>query len=110
MEELNIFPKDAHISSQVLICHFDDASLKYGLNVLSKLRTAGIASEIYPEISKLKKQLDFANKKMIPYTLVIGSEEMNAGLLAFKNMANGEQQKLTVDQIVKSFSNLRISL
>jgi histidyl-tRNA synthetase len=110
MEELNIFPKDAHISSQVLICHFDDASLKYGLTVLSKLRTAGIASEIYPEISKIKKQLDFANKKMIPFTLVIGSEEMNEGLLAFKNMGSGEQKKLTVDQIVESFSNLRINI
>ncbi len=74
MEELNLFPKDAQVSSKVLICHFDDASFRYGLNVLSKLRHAGIASEIYPDLAKIKKQLDFGNKKMVPYTIVIGSE------------------------------------
>jgi histidyl-tRNA synthetase len=101
MEELNLFPKDAQVSSKVLICHFDDASLKYGLGVLSKLRAAGIASEIYPDLAKLKKQLDFANKKMIPYTIVIGSDEVNSGSLAFKDMGTGEQVKLTSDQIIQ---------
>jgi histidyl-tRNA synthetase len=103
MEELNLFPKDAQISSKILICYFDDESFRYGLKVLSKLREANIASEIYPDLSKIKKQLDFANKKMIPFTIVIGSEEVNTGLLAFKNMANGEQQKITIDQIIKQF-------
>jgi histidyl-tRNA synthetase len=103
MEELDLFPKDAQISSKVLICYFDDESFRYGLKVLSKLRAANIASEIYPDLSKIKKQLDFANKKMIPFTIVIGSEEVNTGLLAFKNMANGDQQKITIDQIIKQF-------
>jgi histidyl-tRNA synthetase len=100
MEELNLFPKNAQISSKVLICHFDYESLKYGLSVLAKLRSANIPSEIYPDLSKIKKQLDFANKKMIPYTVVIGSEEITSGMLAFKNMTTGEQEKLTVDQII----------
>lgn len=103
MEELNLFPKDAQVSSKVLICYFDDESFRYGLGVLSKLRQAGIASEIYPDLSKIKKQLDFANKKMIPFTIVIGSEEVSTGTLAFKNMTTGEQQKLTIDQIIKQF-------
>jgi histidyl-tRNA synthetase len=103
MEELNLFPKDAQVASKVLICYFDDASFRYGLKVLSKLRAAGIASEIYPDLSKIKKQLDFANKKLIPFTIVIGSEEVSTGLLAFKNMATGEQQKITIDQIIKQF-------
>jgi histidyl-tRNA synthetase len=105
MEELSLFPKDAQVSSKILICHFDDASLKYGLGVLSKLRAAGIASEIYPDLAKIKKQLDFANKKMIPYTIVIGSEEMNSGSLAFKNMGTGEQLSLTVDQIIEKIKS-----
>jgi histidyl-tRNA synthetase len=100
MEELNLFPKDAQRSSKVLICHFDDASFQYGLGLLTKLRAAGIASEIYPDLSKIKKQLDYANKKMIPYTLVIGSEETATGLLAFKNMEKGEQDKATIDQVI----------
>jgi histidyl-tRNA synthetase len=100
MEELQLFPKDAQISSKVLVCHFDDESFHYGLGVLTKLRAAGIASEIYPDQSKLKKQLDFANKKSIPYTIVIGSEEVKSGELAIKNMEKGEQEKLTIDQII----------
>lgn len=106
MEELKIFPKDTQASSKVLICHFDEASQRYGLGVLTALRAAGISSEIYLDQSKLKKQLDYANKKMIPFTLVIGSEEMESGLLAFKDMEKGEQEKISVDQII---SKLRLS-
>src|SRR6187549_1110458 len=100
MEELKIFPKDTQASSKVLVCHFDEASQNYGLRVLTSLRTAGISSEIYPDQSKLKKQLDYANKKMIPFTIVIGSEEMESGQLAFKDMEKGEQEKITIDQII----------
>ncbi len=106
MEELKIFPKDTQASSKVLICHFDEASQHYGLRVLTSLRAAGISSEIYPDQSKLKKQLDYANKKMIPFTIVIGSEEMENGMLAFKDMEKGEQQKISIDQII---SRLRLS-
>ena len=100
MEELNIFPKETQVSSKVLLCHFDEASMIYSLGVLATLRAAGIASEIYPDQAKIKKQLDYANKKMVSYTLVIGSDEVQSGVLAFKNMATGEQEKLTVEQII----------
>jgi histidyl-tRNA synthetase len=101
MEELQIFPKEAQLSSKVFICHFDEASMRYGLNVLTKLREANISSEIYPDQAKIKKQLDYVNKKMIPYTIVIGSDEMASGSLAFKNMESGEQEKLPIDQIIQ---------
>lgn len=101
MEELNIFPKDAGIASKVIICHFDDESLYYGLGVLTRLRQAGIASEIYPDVAKMKKQLDYANKKSIPFTIVIGSDEVKSGLLAFKNMESGEQQKLSIEAVIE---------
>ncbi|MCD9014505.1 histidine--tRNA ligase [Parachryseolinea silvisoli] len=100
MEELQLFPKNAQISSKVLICHFDDASLQYGLGVLARLRAAGIPAEIYPDQKKLNKQLEYANKKMIPFTLVIGSDEMQSGQLAFKDMEKGEQVKATVDEVI----------
>ena len=100
MEELQLFPKDAQISSKVLVCHFDEESMRYGLMVLTKLRDAGIASEIYPDQSKIKKQLDYANKKMIPYTIVIGSDEVKSGGLAFKDMEKGEQEKLPIEKII----------
>jgi histidyl-tRNA synthetase len=101
MEELNLFPVETRASSKVLICHFDEESLRYGLRVLSRLRAMSIASEIYPDTTKLKKQLDFANKKLIPFTIIIGSEEIKTGMLALKDMNQGEQEKLTVDQIIQ---------
>lgn len=105
MEELNLFPADAQRSSKVLVCHLDDESFTYGLAIVQALRKAGVAAEIYPDKSKVKKQLDYANKKMIPFTIVIGSEEMQTGMLAFKNMASGEQRKLQTHEIVTELSS-----
>lgn len=101
MEELKLFPEDTTVSSRVLVCHFDPESFTYGLGLLSQLRASGIASEIYPDQAKIKKQLDYANKKNIPNCIVIGSEEIASGLLALKNMQQGEQEKLTMDQIIQ---------
>jgi len=101
MEELKLFPQEAQVSTQVLIAHFDEESKRYGLKVLQALRENGIASEIYPDSVKIQKQLEFANKKMVPYTIVIGSEEVKNGVLAFKNMKTGEQLKLTIEEILK---------
>ncbi len=103
--ELDVFPANTQVSSEVLLCHLDDASLKFGLGVLAQLRRAGIAAEIYPELVKIRKQLDFANKKSIPYTIVIGSEEITSGLLAFRNMAEGESEKLSVADIINKIKN-----
>ncbi len=100
MEELKLFPSETQVSSKVLICHFDEECKRYGLKVLNSLRQKGIASEIYPDGVKIQKQLDFANKKMIPYTIVIGSDEMKSGVLAFKDMKKGEQQKLSLEGII----------
>jgi histidyl-tRNA synthetase len=100
MEELKLFPKKAQISSRVLVCHLDQPSFEYGLRVLTRLREQGIASEIYPDPSKIKKQLDYANKKQIPFALVIGSEEVSSGRMAFKNLETGEQEKFYLEQII----------
>jgi histidyl-tRNA synthetase len=100
MEELNLFAENSTRSTRVLICHFDEPTFRYGLPVLQALREAGVASEIYPDVTKLKKQLEYANKKNIPFVLVIGSEEMQQGLLTWKDMTTGEQEKLTMAQIL----------
>lgn len=105
MEELNLFPKKAQITSQVLICHFDAPSFQYSLQVLSSLRQSGIASEVYPDQVKIKKQLDYANKKQIPFALVIGSEEMSSGALALKDLEKGEQEKFYLEQIIEKLKS-----
>ena len=101
MEELQLFPKKAQISSKALVCHFDQPSFHYGLGVLSALRRARIACEMFPDLSKIKKQLDYANRKQIPNAIVIGSEEMTSGQLAIKNLETGEQEKLNLEQIIE---------
>jgi histidyl-tRNA synthetase len=104
MEELKLFPESAQTSSKVLICHFDEESKRYGLKVLQTLRDHNVASEIYPDSVKINKQLDYANKKSIPFTIVIGSDEVKSGLLSFKDMRVGEQNKLSIGDIVKTLS------
>ncbi|WP_374948816.1 histidine--tRNA ligase [Mucilaginibacter sp.] len=104
MEELNLFPASAEQSTQVLICCFEPEAETFALPLLQKLRAKNINSELYPAGAKIKKQLDYANNKQVPYTIVIGSDEMQTGLLALKNMESGEQDKLTAEAILQKFT------
>jgi histidyl-tRNA synthetase len=101
LEELNLFPASAEQSTQVLIICFDAQGEAYALPLLQNLRNQNINSELYPAGAKVKKQMEYANNKQIPYTVLIGSDEMQSGLLTFKNMASGEQEKLTAEQILE---------
>jgi histidyl-tRNA synthetase len=104
LEELNLFPQSAEQSTQVLICCFDEQGEKYGLPLLQNMRGQNINAELYPAGAKIKKQMEYANNKQIPYTVLIGSDEMQSGLLTFKNMETGEQEKLSADDILKRVS------
>ena len=101
MEELQLFPENAGESTRVLIGNFDETAESYALPLLSALRQNGIAAELYPTAAKLKKQLSYADAKKIPYVILIGSEEMESGLLSLKNMQSGEQQKLDISTIIQ---------
>ena len=105
LEELNLFPESSSESTRVLISNFDSNAEKYALPLLQQLRNAGINSEIYPSSAKLKKQLTYADDKNIPFVILIGSEEMESGLLTLKNMKSGKQQKISADQIVSILSS-----
>lgn len=105
MEELKIFPDETRRSSTVLVCHLDEASLQYGLGITQSLRARGIATEIYLDVVKVKKQLEYADKKHIPYAVVIGSEEMKSGLLSVKNLKSGEQHQQTLEQLVQTLTS-----
>ncbi len=101
MEELQLFPQWNATTTRVMLIGFDAAAQRYALPILRQLRQAGINSELYPDSAKLKKQLDYANSKGIPYVVLIGSNEMETGKLALKNMTTGEQQALSVTEIIK---------
>ena len=104
MEELQLFPDAVASSSKVLICWFDEESKKYSLPLLYQLREKGINSEVYPDASKIKKQLDYADKKSIPFALIIGSDEMETGKLTVKDMLKGDQERLDIQEIIKKLS------
>ena len=100
LEELNLFPESAVQSTTVLISNFDKEAEEYALPLLQQLRTQGFAAELYPTAAKLKKQMSYADDKNIPYVILIGSDEMQAGNLTLKNMRSGEQSKLTFVEII----------
>jgi histidyl-tRNA synthetase len=106
LEELNLFPEATNQSTKILICCFDSDGEKYALPLLQQLRAKNINTELYPAGAKIKKQMEYANNKQIPYTILIGSDEMQSGLLTFKNMETGEQEKLKAEEILNYISPL----
>ncbi len=100
MEELKLFPENAMSTTKVLITHFDEKAFDYALPIIAQLRNNNIASELYPNISKMQKQMKYANDKGVAYVIVIGDTEMQTGKLAFKNMLTGSQTELTIEEII----------
>ena len=101
MEELNLFPDNIDVQLKCLLVAFDKASHQYAFSVLNELRAAEISAELYPQPSKMNKQMKYANARAVPFVVVIGSEEMNSGNLAFKNMATGDQEKYTLTELLE---------
>jgi len=106
MDELNLFPAETSQTTQLLICCFDKDGEKFGFPIVQQLRKQRVSAELYPAGAKLKKQLDYANGKNIPYVIIIGSDEIESGLLTLKNMETGVQEKRTVEQIIASGGKL----
>lgn len=100
LDELKLFPAGAGQGTRVLIIPFDSDARAVALPLLSQLRGAGIASELYPDLMKVKKMLDYANAKQIPYVVLIGSEEVQTGILSLKNMITGEQRNVSPEELV----------
>lgn len=99
LEELQLFPVSNQQSTQVLICVFGKAEEACAIPILNQLRSAEINTELFPFGAKMKKQMQYANDKNIPYVLIIGADEMQSGLLSLKNMETGAQEKLSVQEI-----------
>ena len=100
LDELNLFPEASRTGTQVLFINFDQDTEPRVLPLVSQVRQAGIAAELYPEPVKLKKQFAYADKKGIPYAVVIGSNELESGQYSLKNLRSGEQETLTLEAII----------
>jgi len=104
MNEMSLFPESSASITKVLVASFDPGSQKHGLDLVNRLRQENISSEIYPDPVKMKKQLNYANKKGIPFVVLIGENEIEKGVYTLKNMTTGEQAEVdlpTLFQTVK---------
>jgi len=108
MEELGLFENQKISTTQILITNFEINAEKFALRILTKIRKAGINAEIYPDIVKLKKQLNYANKKNIPFVLMIGPDELKKAVCTLKNMVTGEQEEISIEELIHKFITAKI--
>ena len=100
LNALDCYPKDATNGTQLLFINFGEKEAAYCLPVAIKAREAGIRTEIFPDSSKMKKQMSYANAKEIPYVALAGENEIAQGKLTLKNMLSGDQQLLTPEELI----------
>ncbi|GAA4290928.1 histidine--tRNA ligase [Aestuariibaculum suncheonense] len=100
LEELNLFPETVTKNVEVLFINFGDEEALFSLNAIKALRENGIKAELYPDSAKMKKQMNHANKRLIPYVVLVGEEEMISNTFTLKNMSTGEQHKLNIEELI----------
>ncbi len=99
MEELNLFPATVTVSSRVMFLNLGRDEMSYAMQAVAQLRDAGIKTEIYPDAAKMGKQFQFADKKGIPFAVLAGSEEMQQQKYTVKDLASGEQQTVSIEEL-----------
>jgi histidyl-tRNA synthetase len=100
MDELGLFPEENIDKTKVLITHFDKNGFVFGLKLLKELRIAGISSELYPEEAKIKKQFTYADKKEIPFVVILGDNEIDKNVVSLKNLQTGLQETMNLETLI----------
>ncbi len=99
LEELNLFPKTVSENTKVLFINFGEKESLYSMQAITKLREDGIASELYPDATKMGKQMGYADKRNIPFVVLAGDKEIDSQSYTLKNMNSGEQETLSFDDL-----------
>ena len=99
MTGLDLFP-DTKGTTRALMLNFGGEEERVSLRLAKNLREAGIACEVYPESAKMKKQMEYANRRAVPWVVIVGSDELASGRATVKNMATGEQQAVAFDELI----------
>ncbi len=102
LEELNLFPETVSNTIDVLFINFGESEALYSLKAIKALRQQGINAELYPDTSKMKKQMNYANKRQISNVVLVGDEELLSNNYTLKDMSTGEQQKLSLEALIKA--------
>ena len=99
MVGLDLFPADVTCLTKVLFVNLGEAEALASLRCAKALRDNGISTEVYPDSAKMKKQMEYANRRQIPYVVIIGSNELAEGKATVKNMTSGEQNLVAFEEI-----------
>ena len=94
------FPKESGVSTKILFINFGKKEEKHCLTLLAKIRQSGINAEIFPDADKLKKQMNYANNKNIPFVALIGENEIAENTITLKDMNSGEQKKMNIEELI----------
>ena len=105
LNELDLFPKTLQCATQILFATFGQAELQYALGWAKALRAEGIAVEVYPEATKMKKQMGYADNKKIPFVAIVGGNEMESNQVMLKNMSSGEQNLVDLAQLLQTLKS-----
>jgi len=100
LNALDLYPKDSLQTSQILFINFGEKETAYCMPIVAKVRAAGIRAELYPDAAKMKKQMSYANAKQIPFVALAGDNEIAEKKITLKNMATGEQQLVTPEELI----------
>ena len=100
LNQLNLYPEEVTTATQVLFINFGEKETEYSLPIIKQLREQGIRCEIYPDASKMKKQMQYANQKGIPFVIMTGETEMAEGKVMLKNMTSGEQKLVSPEELL----------
>ncbi len=100
LDELDRFPKFNKTSTEVLFINFGESEALYCQKILKSLRLAGISSELYPDNAKMKKQMGYADKKEIPWVILVGEDEMQTQQVKLKNMQSGDQITIGINELI----------
>ena len=101
LNALDCYPKDAVVGTRLLFINFGEKETAYCLSILQQVRHQGIRAEIYPDASKMKKQMSYANAKHIPFVALAGDDEIAKGMVTLKNMETGEQTLVTPQELIE---------
>jgi histidyl-tRNA synthetase len=100
LEELQLFPSTAQQSTKVLFLNLGEQALPVAFNHVMQLRDKGIAAEVFHEQAKMDKQMKYADKRGIPYVVIIGESELQENMLSIKNLQTGHQEKIAADELL----------
>lgn len=105
LNALNLYPADTLASAKVLFINFGPKEAAVSLEHIMRLREAGVSAELYPDAAKMKKQMSYAGDRCTPFVAMVGEQEMSDGTISLKNMTTGEQQSLTIDEVIKRINS-----